>query len=675
MRCDPASIGMYTQIFDYQINNLNYMINREENPLSEVFTNCKLLVLANGLIFNYNERKFIKLDEMQMIPIKGGVIADDPGVGKTLQLLTLCWLRRVPTAIIFPDHLGASGHWEMEICKHFMHPEKFTEFVKLYTFTQFSQLTSEEINMFERIIIDEAHETYTCNSDDTDVNKKMKNVLYGKLTATKCKYKWLVTGTPFASGADSTFKIISLLTDDKNVDSHIKFTYETFIRNQIYDPTLELLFRKNIKENVVSELHLPDIKYNNILLNFSEFEKELYDAEISANIEGDQIDPTRRISRNIDMELLRKICSNVMIACSGEGDLSVRLSVSQLRPMFLEKFKIMYQMQDDILTSYYEIVKRLYIVHAEIIALLREKKPIKIVEIMETIRSREQTNPDGCAQMQIDYTEYRDSFSRGETHDPTLKEIEHNISHYEGLIASQKKIVESRKTVYDRYVKIVEVIEEASKKEEHDDNIDDDIDYDKMCPICADSLKHVVALYECGHFFCKICSDSWRKKSDLCVCCRKRTPDENITVITNSKHKPAYGSKIEYIIEFMRSSPKQEQFVIFTQFENSIRSINAILANEGVECCVYKDWVDIVDFREKCKKVIILSSAQQPSGLDLSFVSNVIMMEPLNGEFSFRRDIEKQIIGRVHRIKQTKSINVYRMVIRNTIEELLYVDL
>jgi hypothetical protein len=42
-----------------------------------------------------------------------------------------------------------------------------------------------------------------------------------------------------------------MLVDDKGADSPVKFTYETFIRNQIYDPTLSLLFRRNIKENVI----------------------------------------------------------------------------------------------------------------------------------------------------------------------------------------------------------------------------------------------------------------------------------------------------------------------------------------------------------------------------------------------------------------------------------------
>jgi hypothetical protein len=51
-------------------------------------------------------------------------------------------------------------------------------------------------------------------------------------------------------------------------------------------------------------------------------------------------------------------------------------------------------------------------------------------------------------------------------------------------------------------------------------------------------------------------------------------------------------------------------FVIFTQFEKSIRVIMSILEKDGVKASVYHDWSSIVDFKSQNKKVIILSSAQ-----------------------------------------------------------------
>lgn len=670
-RCEPSSIGMLTRIHDYQINNLNFMINREEIGLEEIFVNGKLLVFENGLLFNYNNGKFINIGDIPRIRIKGGVIADDPGIGKTLQLLTLCWLRQTPTAIVVPDHLYSAGHWELEICKHFVEPSEFHKFVEIYSFTMFSSLNKDHINRFRRIIVDEAHEVYAPNSEDTDITKKMKVALFNNLTSTKCDYKWLITGTPFASGADSMFKIISLLIDDKCADSPIKFTYETFIRNLIYDPTLELIFRRNIKENVVEELHLPDISYNNVILQFSEFEQQLYDTEMSANVSSEFIDPTQRISRNIDIELLRKICSNVMIGCSsGDNANNVHVSVSQVRALFLDKFRTMYESQLEILNSYNKMVLQYYAVYQEILAAIQKGLPVNINEITRRVQADQAISVRRHHQLtQLD--EHHNEFSN-----PMLDEIKHNIKHYEDLVTSQKKVVESRLTVFKRYEKIVSVIEDAAKRFKVDESADsgEAIDYDKACPICADSLKNVIALYECGHFFCKVCSDIWRKTNKKCVCCRVETPDEKITIIQND-NMSAYGTKISYIIDLLKQSPPDEQFVIFTQFESSIQYMVSILNKEGVTSSVYTNWFSIKDFKENSKKAIILSSANQPSGLDLSFVSNIIMIEPLNGEFSFRRDIEKQIISRIHRIKQQKDINVYRLIIKNTIEEQLYVDL
>ena len=59
------------------------------------------------------------------------------------------------------------------------------------------------------------------------------------------------------------------------------------------------------------------------------------------------------------------------------------------------------------------------------------------------------------------------------------------------------------------------------------------------------------------------------------------------------------------------------------------------------------------------------------SGLDLTYYSNVIIFEPFVN-YIYSREKEKQIIGRIHRINQTKPVNVYRLIIKNTIEEEIY---
>ena len=67
-----------------------------------------------------------------------------------------------------------------------------------------------------------------------------------------------------------------------------------------------------------------------------------------------------------------------------------------------------------------------------------------------------------------------------------------------------------------------------------------------------------------------------------------------------------------------------------------------------------------------------MSSVKNASGIDLSFVSNIVIFEPIIGETLFLRDIEKQIVGRIYRINQIKDINVYRFIIKDSIEEIIF---
>ena len=46
-------------------------------------------------------------------------------------------------------------------------------------------------------------------------------------------------------------------------------------------------------------------------------------------------------------------------------------------------------------------------------------------------------------------------------------------------------------------------------------------------------------------------------------------------------------------------------------------------------------------------------------------------MEPFE-DYVYSREIEKQLIGRVHRINQDRPVNVFRLIIQGTIEEVIY---
>ena len=84
----------------------------------------------------------------------------------------------------------------------------------------------------------------------------------------------------------------------------------------------------------------------------------------------------------------------------------------------------------------------------------------------------------------------------------------------------------------------------------------------------------------------------------------------------------------------------------------------------------------ITAFRKDSKKkskinarVIMLSTEHAASGTNLTDASHIIFMESHMGEFGNVKAMEDQAIGRAVRLGQENQVNVYRLIMKNTIEE------
>ena len=118
-----------------------------------------------------------------------------------------------------------------------------------------------------------------------------------------------------------------------------------------------------------------------------------------------------------------------------------------------------------------------------------------------------------------------------------------------------------------------------------------------------------------------------------------------------------------------------QKTILFSFTPSLLQNVTNILNENGIGSILMKDNVDetLRQFEtDPTKNVLVLSSDNKASGLNIICASNVIILEPLKHNYMFRKQIENQIIGRVHRINQTKIVNVYRMIIKDTIEEEIY---
>jgi len=572
-------------LYDYQKDNINWMIELQNNPIKEYISSDKLLFFPDGRIYNYSNNCFIKNEDRQLIPFKGGIILDDVGIGKTIQFLCLALLKtNLTTVILVPDHL--ESHWHSQFTKHFN--IKFPNFIKIVKFSDFIDF---KLSKYDTLIVDEIHELYSNPNNENILEKSFK---------TGCTYKWGITATPFPV-PNSIYNIIKFLTEKENIyyKNLDRFTY-------LYD-TYYKIFRKNTLQNIVKEVKLPNSLEHNIILEFNEQERILYDAETLANT-------------NCDEQFLRKCCCDIMINYKNKNQI---IKLTDFNNLVLDDYKNKYEQENNKLNEYIESRNN--------------------YEKMLNDNFQNNNNTPNL----LHYFEY---FNNQNPND-----IKDNLLHFNNKINEQTQIVINRKQSYD-YL----------------NNKMNDIN--KKCPICLEKIveNESYDVPTCGHICCSFCMQYWLASNSSCSLCKKSIDTNKIYTISNvNQIKLNYSTKIDKLINIINQN--NSKFIVYTQFENMISKLYETLNVEGIKSIKLETSNEINEIKNNNNiKVLILNSNKNASGIDLSFVSNIVIFEPIIGNNLFLRDIEKQIIGRIYRINQTENINVYRLIIKDTIEEDIY---
>lgn len=553
-------------LYDYQKDNINWMIKMENEPLFDYIASDKLLFFPDGRIYNYDDDEFII--NRNLIKLKGGIIMDDVGIGKTFQALCLCvYDLEINTIIIVPEHLVE--HWKNQLKKH-ININK----IQNITIVGFNKITSINFNDYDRLIIDEIHEIYS--------NQEYYNSYFEILCDTNCEYKWGISATPFILNNSIKYLLqylCEIFLPHPQTD-RLKHFYNLYYK----------IFRKNIKDNIIKEINFPEINENNIFMDFNRSEEILYQSENE---------------NNNDEYTLRKYCCDIMINYNKNEEYNITL----------ENFN-------------------------SIVINKNEKRcNIELNKLEELITKRE-----NILQQCKNHNE---------------KELLYNLEHY------NKKIIEQEIT----YRNVL------SKTNFLKTKIDEIMNEQVECPVCLEVINdgEILSVIECGHIYCNTCLSIVLTHIKRCCCCKKSINDNNkVYNITNKKDIIVNTStKIDYLIKLLLD--KNEKIVLYTQFDDMIDRLLLILNENNINSIKFNNHNDINNFKnDNDIKLLILSSVNNASGLDLSFVNNIIIFEPIIGDKLYLKDVEKQIIGRLHRINQMEIVNVYRFIINNTIEEEIF---
>lgn len=632
-----------TNLYPYQVNNVNWMISIENTNYTEEYADIK-----NKIIF------------------KGGGLFDEVGMGKTLQIITLInhnkskYISKVKnnkiytkaTLIIVPNHL--CGQWEREFDIHLKkslviiklltkkHYNKYTyfdfinsdviivnanfffnckinqheEFDPLYNFIN---IFNKDVNMFNlywhRVVIDEYHEI----EDST---------LFEKLKFLESDFRWIISGTPFKEHrifnssylqTTSLSKIMDYLTWKTNIINTIdlkEFNNYNYIKNH---------FSRNTHNKNVAILKLPTIKEETVWLNFTETERMIYNAYLA--------DPN-----NTAFDIfLRQLCCHPMLS-------------EKIRENMTSKLESLSEMQEHIKKMYFKDFDKANEHYTDC-----NNRIKRIEEDITEMENEGKTNLIGYQNLKDDLTKAKE------------RQIE------------LKKIKEGKEKTLLYYKTFLELISDINNVKQQD------------CSICLSSInENDLGITICGHIYCYSCISTVIKESknsgtsSNCPNCNKNIQLDNIFLISQNKSKDVdnLGTKLAYIINYIKSTPNKYR-IIFSQWDYLLKEVGKVLEQNNIKTLycqgnVYqKDKVlrlfNGTDSDKNEYRIIMLSSDSTVSGSNLNNAEEVIFLDPVYGDKQHRLNTENQAIGRVRRLgNKFKEIKVLRLLIKDSIEEEIY---
>ncbi|KAF9532114.1 SNF2 family N-terminal domain-containing protein [Crepidotus variabilis] len=221
------------------------------------------------------------------------------------------------------------------------------------------------------------------------------------------------------------------------------------------------------------------------------------------------------------------------------------------------------------------------------------------------------------------------------------------------------------------------------------------------CPICFGEMENPMIIPDCMHQFCKDCIVSHigiceeRSQQPNCPSCNIGPLEANklVEIVQKDVDAPASSqasdatvsfrrndfqssTKLEALIQNLRKLRAQDPYfraVVFSQFTSFLDLIEIALDRERFEHHRFDGTMDIKkkgaainEFKTSSRKpkVLVISLKAGGVGLNLTAANHVFMMDCW-----WNAAVEHQAIDRVHRIGQDKTVYVTHFIISKTIEK------
>ena len=671
------NIECFKKLYPHQLHNIEWMSQIEnksnDNQMKlDIYhynsANLYKFQLDNqDYYFDYNLRKIIDVNSLEIdsIQFNGGILSDEVGLGKTLSMIGLMIKQNKnnncnPSLVICPRRLCVQWKDEIEensnlkcyciltishykkllienikdydiviLPVNFLKHQEYLEIKKKIESNEeqhdyYQKWVNLDTFMWERVILDESQEFFKLNSRNYLIREYTSRI--HKLNS---KYRWICSGTPFKTDIEyihlihylSTYKMyneteykkcfMNCLINEYVSDDDIINKYNNIYIH--YKDILGLIARRNTKDSLNTDFDIPKPIMNTEFLLQTEVEKAIYEASLG------------------DTTKLIQICNHVLVS-------EDHSKILGNKPMTLEEIHTK-------MTSYYK-------------------------------------------------TQLEKMNKRDENYKKKLETVNKKLS--ELLPLDQKMIQEGLKLELDnKILNNNNLIRELQSKFNIFDKLSQKIQQDKNCPICFESILETdKAITLCGHLYCKDCIESIIKNYDSkCAICRKSIQKSDVEIIkyTTEEEKSnnnneednqeiinQWGTKMGNLIKYIKNTLDKtilNRMIIFSQYEKMLKLVEGVLKEMNIEYVLLKGQVHVLNSRiKKFKKdknirVVLLSSDNSPSGLNLTQANHIVLLDSHNAKPHECNVIEEQAIGRAVRMGQTLRVKVKRFVMKNTIEE------
>lgn len=687
MHNPPANFGV--KLYDYQKRSLYKMLQIEnQNTEYEIGYSSKINFLDRT--FNFDPIKGIVSNKLRTFKIKtnGGILADEMGLGKTITTLSLVFsnmsnyneiykpsridnfnkIYSKATLVVCPSHLTKQWETEAKKCNKdvkilVINTKKDHEKLLFGAFLDHDIIiTSHQFLMNFKYYptLHYGHITPSCYDPSlraSKINFKLKsiteNTQIDKIKTTECpifeffyfhrlildegheifgemlgnasltKYManwlssidsdnyWFVSGSPFVNmtGVENAFKFINLSL--KDTEDNIEIKYRNLIMNNSHEDIA-------VKYEIIKKKHIIDNILNHVCIRHKK--SDIQDLQILGYDEHVEWINFTELERNIYNSKVGKIDTNSLLKLC-------------CHPLVLESSKKLF---GDIELD---------------------------LEVME--------------QKLIEHHKHQ-----VETYSLKLQKLQNNNPSYHMVKKNYETIVSESKFLLAMLEKI--------------NNVDDTVNDDEanVCAICFEEKS--LSITSCGHIYCKDCITEWLNKRHNCPTCKKELGSNDIFLIKKDKNETKkaddinpiiskYGSKLGKVILMIKALITQEKtrIIIFSQMDCMLSLISKSLSENGIANSTVKGNVwsrnsAISKFKSgknlsgDDNKVILLSLKNSASGTNLTEASHIFFIEPINEKKEVCKAIEGQAIARACRIGQEQKIKLYRLLIKDTIEEEIY---